>query len=471
MEGHNRVYGAGELTPDVIRSARFSTRDGAYHAGEVQEFLEQVASAMEVYQSTDVAQAMRRELQRNADIAARVLLAGQETAERLRAQGADDARAIVEDTKRLAEQLRDATREELRRNRGHVEELRRTFVEELRDLYDRIGATLYRFDNASKMDELDEAPPAPSPGLGTPSPGLGVPSPGFGHDPAGSGYEEHPQVHIATEPLSPRAEAGPRPPAWTQLPDAPPADAYEADAPQQFIDDAIAADPAGPAVTPGEPSAGAVWGEEPSSVWSGESEEAAPHAGQSSGWLIDDAEEAAGAEPAADLEPAVWGEPPQPGGGDEPLVDLRDIQDQIHGEGAAVAASAGVMEEEPQLPVAEAPAAEVEAPAESGAAPAEEPSADDDARAEALIAGLGEVLGQAEEPPPPLPEPPSLTGGANGESTPDPAALAAFVLQSLAEGQSRDGLEGYLRDSYGVLDPAAYVDAVLAAAQAEQPPQ
>ena len=56
-----RAYGTGELTPDVIRSARFSPQaDGSYSPMEVHEFLEQVASAMDVLGSTGVGEAMRR---------------------------------------------------------------------------------------------------------------------------------------------------------------------------------------------------------------------------------------------------------------------------------------------------------------------------------------------------------------------------------------------------------------------------
>jgi hypothetical protein len=160
------AYGSGDLTPDAIRTARFTLHDGRYDPSDVHEFLEQVASAMEVLSSTSAAQAMRRELQRNAEISSRVVLAGQDTAERLRQQAAEDARTIIEDTKRLAEQLRDASREELGHTREHIESLRVAFIDEMRDMYDRVGATLYRFERAGGNAEdapsggaqTDEAP-------------------------------------------------------------------------------------------------------------------------------------------------------------------------------------------------------------------------------------------------------------------------------------------------------------------------
>jgi len=487
VDGDSRAYGTGELTPEAIRGARFAQRGGAYSPAEVREFLEQVASAMEVLQSQDMAQAMRRELQRSAEISSRVVMAGQEASERLRAQAADDARSIVDDTKQLAEQLRDAAREELRRTREHIEELRRTFIEELRDMYDRIGATLYRFESASKVGELDAAgaalPGAPRHASPPAADGPRAHSEYVASREAGASYEDyhpaaasgHPAPELG-EPLSPRAEAGPRAPAWTQLP------------PDASTD---------PSAAPSSDAESDPWGAptEESNVWGSPGDAGQAAAGQAPGdqgsaepydrpyegspaaetgdWLLeeevpnvagpppvdgeslaDDAPPADGARTAEGAGPtgeghAVLGEPGQEQQGaqdpqDEPLVDLRPIQDQIH---------------PPE------PAAGTQGDAVAAPEPAAPPTAEDDARAEAMIAGLDQVLakGAAAEEPPPLPDPPSLTP-ANGESAVDPAALATFVLQSLSEGQSRESVEIYLRQTYGIGDAGGYVDAVLQAA-------
>jgi len=160
------VYGSQQLSPAVIRNFRFPGADPrsggqGYSPAAVHEFLEQVASAMEVLGSSDSASAIRRELERSSEISARMVLAGHETAERLRQQAASDAQAIIEDAKRLTEALRDAARNETEHAREHVEQLRGSFIEELRDMYDRIGATLYRFETASRGGSNDATPERP----------------------------------------------------------------------------------------------------------------------------------------------------------------------------------------------------------------------------------------------------------------------------------------------------------------------
>jgi hypothetical protein len=151
VDEYQQVYGTVQLTPEVIREMRFPAAHGAgYDPGSVHEFLFQVAGALEVLHANDVVQAMRRELQRNTEISSRMVLAGQETAERLREQAASDARSILEDTRQLAEQMRDAARAEVEQSRAHIEHMRATFTGELRDMYDRIGATLYRFESAHR---------------------------------------------------------------------------------------------------------------------------------------------------------------------------------------------------------------------------------------------------------------------------------------------------------------------------------
>lgn len=148
VNDEHRVYGSTELTPEVIRTRQFDVVPDGYSRVEVEEFLEQIASAIEVLTSSSVSEAMRRELQRNTDITARMVIAAQEAAERLRQQALDDAQLIIEDTKGIAEELRSRGRQETRLAHEHVEELRQAFVEELREMYERLGSALFRFDSA-----------------------------------------------------------------------------------------------------------------------------------------------------------------------------------------------------------------------------------------------------------------------------------------------------------------------------------
>ena len=87
---------------------------------------------------------------------------------------------------------------------------------------------------------------------------------------------------------------------------------------------------------------------------------------------------------------------------------------------------------------------------------------DDNARAEALLANVDDVLAAAVPPEPqPLPSPPLLDQPAG--SGPDPMALQQFVLQSLHEGMDRTVIETWLADRYGIVNPQAVVDAALQA--------
>lgn len=353
MNEYMQPFGSGDLSAGRVRSMRFPSSGDGYDPAAVHEFLEQVASAIEVMTSSDVAAGMRRELERSSEISSRVVLAGQEAAERLREQAASDARTILEDTRQLAEKLRDAAREEVERTREHVDDIRRTFMDELRDLYDRIGATLYRFEHSRPSEAADLAAAASWPGVSAPEVVVTPEAP----------------VSVPVEPMAPGvpvvdAAARDLAPAWTQI-DAsaysPPAESPEASEPlvdlTAFHQDVVD-------VAPGV--------QEPES--------------EMGGWL----------EPAED--------------------------------------DGGLM-----LP--EAPAIE-----------------SDNARAEALLANVGDVLAAATPPEPsPLPAPPML----QHEAQPDPMALQQFVLQSLHEGMDRAVVETWLAERYGIANAHEVVDAAL----------
>ena len=49
----DNVFGSHELTPDLVRGARFEEVDGRLDAGEVRAFLDRIASSLEVFMSGD----------------------------------------------------------------------------------------------------------------------------------------------------------------------------------------------------------------------------------------------------------------------------------------------------------------------------------------------------------------------------------------------------------------------------------
>lgn len=369
MNEYMQPFGSGDLSSARIRSMRFPTQGGGYDPAAVHEFLEQVASAVEVLTASDIAQGMRRELERSSEISSRMVLAGQEAAERLRQQAADDARTILEDTKQLAEKLRDAARDEVERTRAHVEEMRRTFTEELRDLYDRIGATLYRFENVQRVESTEMAAEVSWPEVG--------------------GVEHAVAAPAVNAVASAPADVSPAPSA-----------------------------PAGASAEHTDASLAPAWTQ---------------------------------LDPAAYVPPA--GMTPAPA---EPLVDLTAFHEP---EGDASDTMGGWLVDDD---ADTAPAAEVSAGAGSFELPPVPETTDDNARAEALLANVGDVLAAAAPPEPqPLPSPPLLDQPAAGG--PDPMALQQFVLQSLHEGMDRSVIETWLADRYGIANPQAVVDAALQA--------
>lgn len=146
-------FASSELSAEQIRAATFTTvHDGGWHPGEVREFLEQVAAAVEVITSRDLVEAIRAELRRSADISARIVLAGQETVERMRSEAMTEIEQQLARSKAEAAELRDNAEREAALARGGMEDMRNRFVAELRDIYDRIGASLYRFERAIGED-------------------------------------------------------------------------------------------------------------------------------------------------------------------------------------------------------------------------------------------------------------------------------------------------------------------------------
>ncbi len=352
------VFSSADMTPESIRGAQFAMRAQGYDPDQVREYLDQVASAVNVLLQDDVAAAMRAELKRNAEIASRVVLAGQETAERLREQASDEARRIIEDTKRLAEELRDASRAEVDRTRSHIDELRDSFINEMRDMYDRVGATLYRFENdrAANIHLTSESrtpePSSTSPALSSfGRAGAGTPPTSEQHGMLAEIDEGEPPVNPANEDN----EIG-----RLELPEP------DSDFGGDFVDD---------------------YSE------------------------YDEADEFSDAAPEPDIAPA-------PG---EPLVDLRPLQDEIHGELVVQTEDAAL---------------------------------DDDEQAEALIAGVDEILGSD------LPEPtPAPAVAPNAVS---PEVMKGVVLKAMDEGQPRAMVERYLTETWGVTDASAFVDQTLA---------
>lgn len=404
-------FGSGELTPELVRGITFAEVDGRVDAAEVRTFLDRVASSLEVFLSGDAQQALRLEFARNAEIAQQVLDAGQAAAEQLRSQAANEARRLLDETRSTTDRLRAEVEGELAGSREQVIEMRGRLMQDLRDLHDRVGATLYRFERAIEEAPIETAPassptspqveaPADPVTSSTPTPEpVHVPQPEVPvEEPAVAPIEVAPDVELPDVQLPEGAKA----PAWTQLPpDAwPGADATAGDAPHAS------------AVAPG--------GIEP---------------------LVEDA-----TPPLAAFE-VIEDEPLAPG---EPLVDLRDMATR---------------------------------------------DADDDARAEALLAGtagmedddaplLGDepmmdlggdwLSAPATDDAPEVPQDapvahPSAAGqpapAAQVDASPDALAVRQLILESITAGQSRDAIENYLREQLGFVEPAGLVDAALASMQ------
>ncbi|MCW2960891.1 MAG: hypothetical protein JWM90_1278 [Thermoleophilia bacterium] len=473
------VFGSGDLSPELLRGVAFDEQDGRIDASSVRTFLDRVASAVEVAQSTDAQEALRREFARNAEIAQQVLDAGQAAAEQLRSQANEAAGQIVASAEAQATAARGELEGELVRSRTQVAEMRTALIADLRDLYDRIGASLYRFERA--VQDEDAAPISvpqsatqaaqAAPAAEAPTP---VAAPPIAVEPSAPQADAH---SYNADELSAEEEAGSDlpPPAWTQLPSQ-------------------------------------AWGEPDGSAASSGVD--AP-AGSSSSLHGSEPATAHASEPGAAFN-VVEDDPLAPG---EPLVDLRNFHDAASETSLdnSELADAGSSYLDPHVaqPAPVAPDA-VDAAAGSWLDPGQTPLAStspdvvhDDALAEALISGdvfpnsepVAEAAPAAPEapeavetpepapvdlpaaepvsPPPthavadmpapvpgtganaaaPSPAAPAAPGASGGDI--DAAEVAKLILDSLAAGQSRESIENYLRDQMGLLQPGVLIDAAL----------
>ncbi len=413
MTTDEHVFGTSDLTPELVRGAKFDERDGRVDATEVRNFLDRVASSLEVFLAADARTALQAEFARNAEIAKQVLDAGQSAAEQLRRQAAEEAKRILDEARDATLGLRETVDDEIEQAREQVDALRGTFIQELRDLYDRIGASLYRFEKAvdesnpspireprksvgEQFTELSASVPGPvaSPPL-TPAP---VPVPVPTPVPA-SAPTPPPAAPPVPMPDDLKLPDGAKPPAWQQLP----AEAYgEAPAPAPAPEPAPEQEPA--SVTLEDPFA-----------------------------VEED-------------------EPLAPG---EPLVDLREM-------------SGGVTLDPAEEPDAiDSGGSWLDLPSDGDADEASASAPDlehDDALAEALISSAppasqtiaAPVLG--EEPPPV----PSLSGTpAHVDASADSLVIRTTILELSAAGHSREEIAGYLADQLHLREPNAIIDATL----------
>lgn len=442
----DHVFGSDELTPELLRTANFAEQDGRVDAAEVRTFLDRVASSLEIFLSQDAPTALRAEFARNAEIAQQVLDAGQTASEQLRRQAAEDARRILDETRDATERLRETMEGEIAQSRTQVETMRAQFIQDLRDLYDRIGASLYRFERAAEEShvapiaepsrEAVEWPPAQPP-VAEPAPHTAqasAPQPqaaqsGRASEPA----REVPDPTPAVEATAPDSSAptdlpeGAKPPAWQQLPP-----------------DAWAAAPAAPADAP------APAGGDPFAVH--EDEPLAPgeplvdlrefhDLGPASAEPVHDGTEVA--ESVGDTLGGSWLDAEDPAGTTTPPADASATSEPIE----ATPPSAGLSEGSWLVDSAE----DV-----TGAEERDPGLAHDDMLAEALIAGT--TLPEDEEGADAAAAEPAVV------ASPDAVAIRQLILDSLAAGQTRETIETYLRDQMGFVEPGALVDAAISSA-------
>ena len=422
MTDQPKIHGTADLTPHTVRGATFSMRGEGYAPEEVNEFLEQVASALHVLQGEPGPNAVQAELQRVSDLTQRIVLAAQETAQQLQEQGNRDAQKLVDQAQQLVVDLQHQASGETQRVERHIEELRTGFIEELRDMYDRIGAALYRFESASNvakrmsggMQPTNVAAPDASPGLESGHnvrTRVVVPAAGSHPEPAGAWGEPAPEMAEATD---------------EDLPD----DTYDEDEPLVDLRTLHQGEQAAEEAMQAPQPAAETLAAETAGFTEAVAEQAPQEAG---GWLME-------SEPTADTVAQ-----PQPA--PEQSAPTQSAPPQAASPEGAPAADAGWL-------IDETPAA-----AEAAPVPAAEAGRDDE-RAEAMLGAMDSVLSQVQEPgPPPLPDPPSLTPQEGG--SPEFDAVRQFILQSVHEGSSRDDIEAYLRDQLGMPDAGNVVDQIM----------
>lgn len=446
MTGHH-VFGTGDLTPDLVRDAQFEMVDGGYDPAEVRAFLDRVASAVEVLLAEDSIQALRAEFRRNAEIAQQVLDAGQHAAEQLRSQAGEEARRIIDETRTATSGLREAVERDAQEAHQQASDTRGRLIQDLQDLYDRVGASLYRFERAvqaapavppahdGRVEEIADVErrivgePADASPIDYRAERRIVPAPEFEHPPeAAPEPTPAPVLDPEVVPVAVSDPAAPLPePSYLEEP------VHEAE-PAAAVEDAV---------TPTLPPA---WQQLPTEAWQTEPEVLVP------------------VDVALPILPAdvVEDEPLAPG---EPLVDLREMHpaadDAAPPEDASAAAGAPPVDAGSWL---DAGVDDTAAPS-AGESQQSEGLAHDDMLAEALIAAPfpeGDTRAQTG----PVPEAPPTDPAANGASS-DAMAVRSLVLNSLADGHPREAVEAYLRDQLGLHEPGAIVDAALAEAPAD----
>ncbi|MCW2974235.1 MAG: hypothetical protein JWN72_2508 [Thermoleophilia bacterium] len=463
------IFGSGELTPDLVRGVTFTDHDGRYDAAEVDTYLDRIASAVGVLLSGDAPTALRAEFARNAEIAQQVLDAGQAAAEQLRRQAEEETRGLVARAQQQAEvdaaALRDGVAADIARSRAQVVEIRDQFIQDLRDLYDRIGASLYRFEkaNAEEQSTPIEGPPPPArpsaaEGAGDPSGVVGGtlsyaagPSdePEFTPPPAaGWGYSDGVEEVIqptgefqtpATEAVDDAPDAG----SWLDTP----ADAVTIATPA--TEEAAAPDTRPPA-----------WTQLPAEAWIADPPAVEP----ASAIELGDPFEVVEDEPLAPGEPLIdlrnFGEPDAHPEVDvdhaAPLAEDVEVTHAPLGAGESVFSDHVDLEVEPAA-VTPPPVTPIANHVGGGWLDGTTDPTNEDVRAEALLAGTAGIDPTAAAPP--APETP---GPISGQASPDALAVRQLILDSLAAGQSRDAIEQYLETQLGLMSAGSLIDAALA---------
>lgn len=436
---NDHVFGSDQLSPEMLRSARFAQVDGKVDAAEVQQFLDRVASSLEVFLAQDAPAALRAEFARNAEIAQQVLDAGQTAAEQLRRQAAEEAKRILDEAREATLGLRETVESEIGQAREQVEAMRGGFIQDLRDLYDRIGASLYRFERAaeeSRVEPIREPAREVQPAV-TPDAFEEVPAPAA--VPAMAPEPVSAPEPVAAPPLDPAPAAatelpeGAKAPAWQQLP------------PEAWST-------GGEAEPAPEPVAAPASGEDPFAVV--EDEPLAP--GEP---LVDLRELGAETPPSEDAleveNPVPDSQPevePDLGGGswlDSP-TDVAALAPQA-GDPSPAAADGGSWLDSPTDP----------ATAEAAEQPAD--VARDDALAEALIAGDAAPIPAPILDSPVVADPAAapVPAPAQVEASQDSMALRNTILELSAAGHSREAIVTFLREQFQLPAPEPLVAATL----------
>ena len=420
------VFGTDELDPALLRGVTFTERDGGFDADEVRTFLDRVASALEVYLSGDAQAALRAEFARNAEIAQQVLEAGQSAATQLLAHAQAQAGELQEQARVEAEQLHTQLQSEFERAvasaREQADHVRDGIVRDLRDVHDRLGASLYQLERERADADANFTVDLPSPPLA-----------------AAASAEANAPTHESSNGASAALPEGALAPAWQQLP---------------------------PEAWSGEASA--------TSTESGSSEsDGGSYLVQEDPFAVEEDDPLAPGEPLVDLrnmieivssaptadvvEPASsWldPDPDQSLSTDDPAIAHDDLMaraliggDDIVPPGEAPADPAPeAVEASPVAPAADAASADaaVDAPVEEAVDPTPWPEVPSSFAAAPIPAEL-----------------PTAGPGDDLPLSTDPDDVRRLVLESLAQGQSRETIETYLRERMGFTDPAGVVDAAL----------